>query len=332
MSNVQGKSVSQNLIFRLLKHIWTEYSIVVVCVLLFVIFGFIQPRFMTLGNMLLITRQSSIVGMIALGMTFVIITGGIDLSSGHVLTASGAVLIFLQGMETLPVEIAILVGILACMATATSAGCLNGVIITKFKLPAFIITLAIGIISRSLTMYVLQGQTLRGRPVPQFRDIGLGTIVGIIPNALIIWIVSTIILSCVLAYTKFGSYIYAVGGNENAARYSGINVNKIKILAYTLAGFCVSIATVLDLSRMAAVSPGSSGDMYEFDAITAVVVGGTALSGGRGRILGTVVGVVMITAVSNIMVMMRISPYLSGAVKGVIILTAVLLQRREKAQ
>ena len=330
MSSVQGKSLSQNMFFRIIKRIWTDYSIVVVCVCLFAIFGFIQPRFFTVSNMLLITRQASIVGMIALGMTFIIITGGIDLSSGHVLAAAGAVLIYIQGREYLPMSTAITLSILACIVTATLLGFLNGVIITKFRLPAFIITLAIGIIARSMTMYFLQGQTLRGRPVLEFRNIGMGMLIGNIPNALVIWIVSIIILCFVLYYTKFGSYIYAVGGNENAARYSGIKVNKIKIMAYTLAGLCVSIATVLDLSRMAAISPSTSGEMYEFDAITAVVVGGTALSGGRGKILGTVFGVIMIAAVSNIMVMMQISPYLAGTVKGLIILAAVLLQRRDK--
>jgi len=292
----------------------------------FIFFGILQPRFLTIPNLLLIMRQSSIVGMIALGMTFVIITGGIDLSSGHVLAVAGAVLILLQANEAIPIAVAVL----ACIVVATAIGLLNGVIITKFNLPAFIVTLAVGIIARSVTKYALGGSTVAGRPIPEFTQIGLGT-VGIIPNALIIWILSAVILGCVLSYTKFGSYIYAVGGNENAARYSGIPVNRIKALAYMLTGFCVGIATVLDLSRMAAISPAVAGEMYEFDAITAVVVGGTSLAGGRGRILGTVFGVIMITVVSNVMVMMRISPYLSGAVKGLIILAAVLLQRQDKA-
>ena len=326
MSSPSAEAARPNPVIRFCKLIWADYSIVVVCVVFFIAFGVIQPRFMTVPNLLLIMRQSSVVGMIALGMTFVIITGGIDLSCGHVLAASGAVLITMQANEAIPMPFAIL----ACMAVATAIGLFNGVLITRFNLPAFIVTLAIGIMARSLTKYALSGATVAGRNIPQFTQIGLGTI-GIIPNALIIWLLSTVVLGCVLSYTKFGSYIYAVGGNESAAKYSGISVNKIKVLAYTLTGFCVSIATVLDLSRMAAISPATAGDMYEFDAITAVVVGGTSLAGGRGRILGTVFGVIMITVVSNVMVMMRISPYLSGAVKGLIILAAVLLQRQDRA-
>jgi ribose transport system permease protein len=161
-------------------------------------------------------------------------------------------------------------------------------------------------------------------------QIGRGTI-GIIPYSVIIWLLLAILLGCVLKFTKFGTNIYAVGGNESAARYSGIAVNKTKILAYTLIGTCVGIAATLDISRMVSINASSAGDMYEFDAITAVVVGGTALSGGRGRILGTVVGCIMITAVvGNVMVMVGISSYLAGLVKGVIILAAVLLQRRDK--
>ena len=327
MSNTEAVK-RENPVLKVCKHVWKNYSIVVVCIVLFIIFGIIEPRFLQFNNIILILRHSSIVGMIALGMTFVIITGGIDLSSGHVVAFAGAALIFIQGNEAIPLHIAIPLAIVVAILIATSVGCVNGFLTTRFKIPAFIVTLAIGTIVRSLTMFFLRGATAQGRIVPEFTQIGLGG-VGPIPYSLIVWIISAIVLGLVLKFTKFGSYIYAVGGNESAAHYSGIRVNRIKIFAFALAGLCVGIATVLDMSRMVAISPAMAGTMFEFDAITAVVVGGTSLAGGRGRIVGTVFGMILVTVVSNIMVMMQISPFLSGAVKGGIILVAVLMQRKD---
>ena len=309
---------------RFLKYLWAEHSIIIVFVVIFATCIIIAPpRFFTIQNIMTILRNASIIGVIALGITFVIITGGIDLSAGHVVAVSGSILILLQGREDVPLILAIL----ACFAVATFVGFVNGFIVTKFKVPPFIVTLAIGTIARSLTMFFLQGRTVSGRNVPEFTQIGSGS-QWIIPNALIIWITAAVILGCVLAYTKFGSYVYAVGGNENAARYSGINVDRVRIMAYTITGFMVGIAALLDMSRMAAVSPPTSGLYYEFDAITAAVVGGAALSGGKGRMYGTVLGMILIALVSNLMIMMQMSPFLSGTVKGVIILLAVLLQRK----
>jgi ribose transport system permease protein len=154
--------------------------------------------------------------------------------------------------------------------------------------------------------------------------------VGVVPIPLIVFLTFAVLLGLVLKYTKFGSYVYAVGGNENAARYSGINVDRVKIGTYVLLGFCIGVASVLDFSRMASVNAAMSGNLYEFDAITAAVIGGTALSGGRGRIVGTVMGVLILGIVSNILIMLNMSPFLSGATKGVIILAAVLLQKQDK--
>jgi ribose transport system permease protein len=132
-----------------------------------------------------------------------------------------------------------------------------------------------------------------------------------------------------LTRTKFGTYVFAVGGNENASRYSGIKVDRMKIYTYMLVGFCAGLAATIEMSRMAAVATTTSGAQYEFEAITAVIVGGTALTGGRGRILGTVVGFIILGIVNNMMIMLNISPYLSGAVKGAVILFAVLMQRKD---
>ena len=316
---------TENKAMRVMKHIWGNYSLILVLVVIFVIAGIIEPRFLTVSNQLIVLRHAAIIGMMALGMTFVIISGGIDLSAGHAAAAAGTVLILLQANESLP----LIVPVVACFAVAMAIGFANGLITTKFKLPAFIVTLAIGLIVRSLALNAAGGVSIVGRRIPEFTNIGNGSI-GPIPNALVIWIVSAVILGCVLAYTKFGSYIYAVGGNEVAARYSGIAVDKIRIACYTITGFCVGVSALINFSRMAAISASTAAHFYEFDAITAVVVGGTTLAGGRGKIMGTFFGMIVVSVVSNLMIMFRISPYLTGLIKGSIILIAILLQRRDQ--
>ena len=316
---------------QLVKNIWRNYSVVVMFVLLLLISGAFAPRFLRPENLLNILRNTSVVGSIALGMTFVIIAGGIDLSSGPVLATSGAVLIFLQrmvnpdGTPAVPLPLAIL----ACCAVAVTFGLLNGLIITKAKLPPFIVTLAVGIIARSITMYVCRGATIMGNNIPQFTQIGSGSLFSI-PIPFIVVIVMAVLFHIFLTRTKYGTYVFAVGGNENAARYSGIKVDRIRIITYMMVGLCAGIAATMEMSRMAAVAAATSGAQYEFEAITAVIVGGTALSGGRGRLIGTIVGFIILGIVNNMMIMLNISPYLAGAVKGAVILFAVLMQRRER--
>ena len=315
----------------IVKKIWKENSVVVVFFLIIIIAGIAAPRFLHPDNLLNILRNTSIVGVIALGMTFVIIAGGIDLSSGPVMATAGAVLIVLQrmvkpdGTPAMPLWIPIL----ACCATAVLFGFINGIIITRAKLPPFIVTLAVGIIARSLVMRFCRGATIIGNRIPQFTGIGNGSLWRI-PIPFIIAALLALVLHIILTRTKFGTYVFAVGGNENASRYSGIKVDRIKILTYMLVGLCTGFAAVIEMSRMAAVAATTSGSQYEFLAITAVIVGGTNLSGGKGRIIGTIVGFIILGIVNNMMIMLNISPYLSGAVKGAVILFAVLLQRRER--
>jgi ribose transport system permease protein len=230
-----------------------------------------------------------------------------------------------DGTPAVPLAVAIL----ACLAVATAFGFVNGIIITKAQLPPFIVTLAVGIIARSLVMYFMRGATVMGNNIPQFTGIGNGSVV-LVPIPFIIVIVMAIVLTVVLTRTKFGTYVFAAGGNENAARYSGIKVDRIRITTYMLVGFCTGVAATIEMSRMAAVAATTSGAQYEFEAITAVIVGGTSLTGGKGRIVGSIVGFIILGIVNNMMIMLNISPYLSGAVKGAVILFAVLMQRRER--
>ena len=336
MSTVKSASMSQNSALRILKHIWEEYSIIIVTVVIFLVAGMIAPRFLTTGNVLLVLRHSAIIGIIALGMTFVIITGGIDLSAGHVVAMCGTVLLLVQGSEDFLLRLngneslQLWIAIAACFGVATAMGFLNGVIITKLRMPAFIVTLAVGIIARSAALYFTNGVSVPGRRTVEFTNIGNGSL-GIIPYSVIIWVVIAVLFGMILAYTKLGSYTYAVGGNEITAKHSGISVDNIKIFAYTLTGFCVGVSSLLNFSRVAAILPATSGSMFEFDAITAVVVGGCALSGGRGKILGTFFGMIIIGVVSNLLIMFQISPFLTGFFKGMLILLAVLFQRRDRA-
>ena len=328
---LEGK-IGENRALNAVLGIWRNYSVIVVFFVIIGLCGIAAPRFLSPNNLLNILRNTSIVGVIAIGMTFVIIGGGIDLSSGPVLATAGSLLIFLQrmvapdGSPLIPLWIAVL----ACCAVATSFGFLNGIVITKAKLPPFIVTLAVGIIARSLVMYICRGATIIGNRIPQFTNIGNGSLFGLIPIPFVVVVGITAILHVVLTRSKFGTYVFAVGGNENAARYSGIKVDRMKILTYMLVGLCTGIAATMEMSRMAAVTATTSGAQYEFEAITAVIVGGTSLSGGKGRLIGTIVGFIILGIVNNMMIMLNISPYLQGTVKGAVILLAVLLQRRER--
>ncbi len=314
---------------ELWRTIWRDYSILVVLGAMVVVCGILAPRFLNPGNLLIILLNASIVGTIALGMTIVIIAGGIDLSSGPVLATSGAVLILLQrmvhadGSAVIPLPVAIL----ACLAVGTAFGFLNGFIVTRFTLPPFIVTLAVGYIARGLVMYFCRGATIMGNDFPGL--LGNGRLFGV-PIPFVIMLVMAISFHVLLTRTKFGSYVFAVGGNEDAARYSGIKVERVRIITYMLVGLCTAISAVIEMSRMAAVAAATSGNLYEFEAITAVVVGGTSLAGGKGRIVGTVVGAIILYIVLNMMIMLNISPYLSLTVKGAVILLAVLLQSRDR--
>ncbi len=258
MRAVEKRSESRSL--DLLKRIWRDYSVLVVFGAIIAICAVAAPRFILLDNLLNILRNTSTVGAIALGMTFVIIAGGIDLSSGPVLATAGAVLILLQrmvnpdGTPAVPLALAIL----ACLAVSTGFGFVNGIFITKAKLPPFIVTLAVGIIARSLVMYFMRGATVMGNNIPQFTGIGNGSLVGI-PIPFIVVVLIAVVFHVILTRTKFGTYVFAVGGNENAARYSGIKVDRIRIATYMIVGLLTGVAATIEMSRMAAVAAATSG-------------------------------------------------------------------------
>lgn len=306
------------------KSLWQDYSSLLALCALVLFATLASDKFMTVPNIMNVLRQTSIVGLIAIGMTFVIIGGGIDLSAGSVLALSGGIIILLQG-QGLPIWVCILGGCLAGMMM----GVINGFFISKARLAPFIVTLAIGTMARSLLIQFANGATIIGKTDSAFTNIGNGKI-GAIPIPVIIFLVVALIAHWVITNTKFGTYVYAIGGNESTALYSGVNVPLVKTATYMVIGLCIGMAATIESARLASVSSSSSGVLYELDAITAVIIGGTSLNGGRGKIAGTVIGMLMLGIISNTMNLMGISPYLNGAVKGLIILVAVLLQRKDK--
>ncbi|MBA2874520.1 ribose ABC transporter permease [Thermaerobacillus caldiproteolyticus] len=292
--------------------------------LLCIVLSILSDNFLTMDNWLNILRQVSINALIAFGMTFVILTGGIDLSVGSVLALSSAITagMMANGMGGLA---AILVGLLAGLFM----GALNGAIITKGRVAPFIATLA--------TMTMFRGATLvytDGRPITGFSNdilfqmMGRGYFLGI-PVPVVFMIVVYIALYFVLKKTTFGRHTYAIGGNEEASRLSGIRVDRLKIWIYSLTGGLSALAGIILTSRLNSAQP-TAGTAYELDAIAAVVLGGTSLSGGRGWIFGTFVGALIIGVLNNGLNLLNVSSFYQQVIKGVVILLAVILDRRKE--
>ena len=309
-----------------LKELLFKYKSLIGLVLLIGIVSILNPAFLSGKNILNIFRQTSVNAIIAAGMTFVILTGGIDLSVGSILAISGAVCasLMVNGQNMiLAVIIAIIIG--------GVFGTLNGFIISKGKLQPFIATLATMTILRGVTMVFTDGKPITlgsGDLAISFSKIGGGTILGI-PTPVIIMIVVFVVSAYILSNTKMGRYTYALGSNEEATKLSGLNTDKIKIWVYTISGILAAVAGIILTSRLYSAQP-TAGNGYELDAIAAVVLGGTSLTGGKGKISGTIIGALIIGVLSNALNMLDVSSYYQMMVKGVVILIAVLLDRKNK--
>lgn len=319
----------------------TFCALIVMVILQTIALGFDQGSFgawlsLWCRNWLNILRNNSTIGIIALGMTFVIITGGIDLAVGSTLVVIGAVvMVFIDSSATgLLASLGIsgfpayLVGIIVGLVFGALLGEFSGVLITIGKLPPFIATLGMMKICRSVTQQFMQ----RVNPVVprSFTKIANITIGGQMFMPIVYWLVMAFLMDTVSRHTVFGRHVYAVGSNERAAKLSGINVDHVKRIVYLLMGFLVGIAAVLQVSRIGAMDYANAGSGYEMDAIAAVIVGGTSMSGGRGSIVGTVLGVLIIAVINNLLNLLGVPPFLREAFKGVIVIAAVLLQKKEK--
>lgn len=299
-----------------------RYGTVLVLLGMVILMSILSPNFLKVQNLLNIVRQVSVTAIIAIGVTMVIITGGIDLSSGSVIALVSVVVASLAHPDTFPLFVPILAG----LAVGALTGFINGGIIAKGNIPPFIATLGMMTTARGLALLYSDGKPI-GNFTSSFEFIGGGTILGI-PVPIIILIVVAAISHFLLSSTKFGKYIYAIGGNEQAARISGINVNKVKILVYSYAGVMSAIAAIVLTSRISSGQPGA-GISFELDAIAAAVIGGTSLSGGIGTIPGTIIGALIIGVLNNGLDLLNVSAYWQQILKGGIIVGAVLLDQRK---
>ncbi len=294
-------------------------------IILVAIVSILNPAFLEPLNILNLLRQISINALIAFGMTFVILTGGIDLSVGAILALSSALTagFIVSGMDPI---LAIIVGSII----GAILGMVNGLLITKGKMAPFIATLATMTIFRGLTLVYTDGNPITGLGSNYaFQLFGRGYFLGI-PVPAITMLFTFIVLWVLLHKTPFGRRTYAIGGNEKAALISGIKVPRVKIMIYSLAGFMSALAGAILTSRLNSAQP-TAGTSYELDAIAAVVLGGTSLSGGRGRIVGTLIGVLIIGVLNNGMNLLGVSSFYQSVVKGIVILIAVLLDRKKSA-
>jgi len=316
---------------QMLSSIFSKYGIFLIFIVMVVAASILSPAFLSPINLINIVRQMSVVGLIALGVTGVIVSAGIDLSSGSVvgLTAVVAASLAQSPDASAPfypgVHVPLIVALLAACVVGALVGLINGSLVAKTRIPPFIATLG--------TFTAIRGVALLytgGRPISDLTDaydfIGQGAVFGV-PVPIIILVIMAVITHILYAHTKFGKYIYAIGGNEQAARVSGIDAAKYKMLIYVYAGFLAGLAGVVVSSRIGSGQPGL-GVGYELDAIAAAVIGGTSLSaGGIGTVAGTIVGALIIGVLNNILDLMNVSAYWQQIIKGCIIVAAVILDQ-----
>ncbi|MCY6485196.1 ribose ABC transporter permease [Clostridium aestuarii] len=299
-----------------------KYKSLFAFLLLCIIMSISSPRFSGISNIKNVLTQVSVNATIAVGMTFVILTGGIDLSVGSTLAISGAVaatIVKTNGNVFLAVAAAIVIG--------AGVGLINGIFVSKGKVQAFIVTLATMTVFRGVTQVYTNGTPVSGLG-KKFGVIGNNNLAGI-PIPVIITLIVFLIAFYFLSQTKFGRYLYALGGNEDSARLSGINTDKIKTMVYVISGITAAISGIIVTSRIGSAS-ATAGGGYELDAIAAVVLGGTSLAGGEGSIAGTIIGALIIGVLNNGLNLMNVSPYYQLIVKGVVILLAVMVDKKNK--
>jgi ribose transport system permease protein len=313
--------------FEKLKGIdFSRYAPLIALVVLVVLSAIASEHFLKFRNITNILRQVSYTGTIALGMTFVIVAGGIDLSVGSMVALVGVLAVFLMNYLG-GSALAVCVAVLCALVLGSMCGMLNGFIVTKGKITAFIATLATMSIFRSLTLYVSEaGEVISHNEI--YPEIGGGYFMNI-PYPVMIFLGLAVFFHILLNNTSFGRHVCAVGANQQVAIYSAIKVRWITFMTFVISGFTVGVTAILLSSRLNSVSPGDAGIFYELDAIAAVVIGGTPLSGGKGSVWGTVIGAVILGIINNMLNMMGVSPYLQGTVKGFIILIAVLAQYKK---
>lgn len=304
-----------------------DLSLYAVLVLLGVLLSLLKPEvFPTLSNLLTILKQTSIIGILAIGVTVVIISGGIDLSLGSVVALSGVAAAYFAQVDT---GHGATTGVLAGLAMGAACGVANGTGIVLGRLPPFIMTLATLSIARGLAYFLTEGRPVSGLD-EAFTEIGRGSTAGIF-NLIYIYLLVAAFVALLLRKTVFGRHVYAIGSNEVAAKNSGVKITQIKVLVYALSGTLAGLAGVMLAARTTVGSP-VAGLMFELDAIAAAIIGGASLSGGRGKVANAVLGALIINTVSNGLDILGLSTYIQQIIKGLIVIAAVVVDTRSRRQ
>lgn len=317
----EEKTGFKTTLFNLIKKI-TEFKTGLGLLGIIVVLSFSSEYFLTVTNLFNVVTQTSINALLAFGMTFVILSGGIDLSVGSVMAVASAVT---AGLLTSGLNM--VVAIVGGLAAGTGLGLFNGLVISRLAMPAFIVTLAMKSMARGLTLIYTDGQPISGFS-DSFQFLGGGKL-GPVPIPVIILAVVLVICYIVLKKTPFGRYVYAIGGSEEAAKLSGIKTKVIKTAVFAISGFMASLSGIVLASRLNSAQP-TAGAGYELDAIAAVVLGGTSLTGGRGGILGTLVGALIMGVINNGLNLLNVSSFYQLIAKGTVILLAIYLDRQSK--
>lgn len=318
--------------FKIDFHVWGP---VIALIVLVIAGAMMNPNFLSYGNVTNVLARSAFIGIIAVGMTFVITSGGLDLSVGSMAAFIAGVMILVMNALVPSMGVGwgvILVGMGVALLVGLAAGLLNGLLITQARIEAFIVTLGTMGIFRSLVTWLADGGTISldfaVREI--YRPVYYGGLFGVV-WPIIVFAVIAIIGEIVMRHTAFGRHCAAIGSNEQVARYSAVHVDRARLATYVLLGVLVGIATIMYVPRLGSAS-SATGVLWELEAIAAVIIGGTVLKGGFGRVWGTVVGVLILSLIDNLLNLTDlVSPYLNGAIQGVIIILAVVLQRQKKA-
>jgi len=306
---------------------WRNHTTLIGFLALFILAAILGwPNFLKSRNLITLLRQISYTGIIALGMTLIIISGGFDLSVGSMAAFSGGVAIFVMNAVGADTTFGIVAGVFTALVFATFLGSINGLLVTKLRIAPFIATLGTMSIYRSLVIYFAKAGNIESLNA-NYQVIGSGKILGL-PVPVWMLFILAIVLHVFLNNTRTGRYICAVGANEQVAKYSAINVNFIRFIPYAITGFTVGVSAMLWSSRLNCINPSDCSG-YELDAIAAVVIGGTPMTGGRGSVIGTVLGAIMLGIINNMLVLAGVSSYLQQAAKGLVIIVAVLLQYKK---
>lgn len=311
-----GKSVNKSLLYRWTRRL--EVRMALLALLIATVLSFSSPYFLTSSNLFNILDQSVVIGLVAIGMTFVILTGGIDLSVGSVAGLCGIVLGLMLKEVPIPVAIALTI------ATGAFIGLLSGVLVAYFGLAAFVVTLGMMAIARSLA-FIVSGQTSVSGLPSELSNIVYTTLWGIPANVIFLGMMY-LLAWAYLSYTKGGRTIYAIGSNKEAARAAGLSVLWYSILPYVISGAFAAIAITFSIAQLLSADP-LGGNLMELDAIAAVVIGGASLYGGRGTIIGTLLGVLIMVMIRNGLNLMGVSPFWQGSAIGTIIIVALLVER-----